>query len=84
MDLEFTKWLSGLGVGGVLAAVMFTIYRKDMREVAAQWKGQTEILVQVVKDNTAALTQNTTVIQSLKAHIMRQNNNGDRPTSEFR
>lgn len=79
MDLEFTKWLSGLGVGGVLAAVMFTLYRKDAREAAALWKGQTEILVQVVKDNTAAFVQNTTVILSLKAHIMRQNNNGDRP-----
>lgn len=74
LDLEFAKWLSGLGVGGVLAAVMFSIYRKDMRELTAQWKGQTEMLVQVVKENTAAFTQNTTVIQSLHAHM----NNGDR------
>lgn len=70
MDMELTKWLSGLGVGGVLAAFMFGIYRKDMRELTAQWKGQTELLVQVVKENTAAFTQNTAVIQSLHGHIL--------------
>lgn len=69
MDLELAKWLSGLGVGGVLAALMFSIYRKDMRELTAQWKGQSEMLMQVVKENTAAFTRNTAVIQSLHIHM---------------
>ena len=62
-DVEFLKFAAPLGVGGVLALVMFLVYRKDMRYMAelhlAQleaWKGQTEILVAVVKDNTTALS----------------------------
>lgn len=69
-DLDFIKWLSGLGVGGVLAAFMFMAYRKDMQLFTSQWKGQSEALVQVVKDNTIALTQNTSVVKSLHDHIV--------------
>lgn len=69
MDIELTKWLSGLGVGGVLAGLMFGIYRKDMRELTAQWRGQTELLVTVVKENTAAFTRNSEVVQSFHQHI---------------
>lgn len=76
MDFEFAKWLASLGVGGALAGMMFAIYRKDMKESSArlnelvnQWRGQTELLVQVVRDNTAAMTQNTLVVQSLHEHM---------------
>ena len=69
MDLEFIKWLSGLGVGGALAAFIFSAYRKDMMQYTEQWKGQTEQLIQVVKENTAAITENTIVVQSFHAHI---------------
>lgn len=69
MDIEFVKWLATLGVGGALAGMMFIVYRKDMRELTAQWRGQTELLVQVVRDNTVAMTQNTTVVQSLHQHM---------------
>lgn len=69
MDLEFMKWLSGLGVGGIIAAIIFNAYRQDMTNFTQQWKGQTELLVQVVKENTAAHAQNSAVVQSLHAHI---------------
>lgn len=75
MDLEFVKWLATLGVGGALAGMMFLVYRKDMRELTAQWRGQTEMLMEVVKDNTQAMTQNTAVVQSLHQHI---SSGGDR------
>lgn len=45
-----------LGIGGVLAWGMFQVYRKDMQRNNDLWKGQSEMLMQVVKENTAAIT----------------------------
>jgi hypothetical protein len=62
MDMEMAKWLSGLGVGGALAGFIFAAYRKDVRVYTDLWKGQTEMLVQVVKENTAAVAALTVKI----------------------
>lgn len=56
MDPDGLKFLASLGVGGVLAGTMFVIYRKDALAWQAAWQGQSQILVQVVKENTAAVT----------------------------
>jgi len=65
MDLETLKYLSSMGVGGVLAGVMFFVYRKDV-------KGQADTMTQIVKDNTIALT-------SLRV-FLEENLNGHGPT----
>lgn len=74
---EFLKWVSGLGVGGLLAAFIFDAYRKDRQastdrilEVIATEKDRTHLLVQVVKDNTSALVQVSATVQSLHEHII--------------
>lgn len=57
MDTDtFIKSLAPLGVGGILAGIIFAFYRKDMKENAADWKGQSMVLIAVVKENTAAIT----------------------------
>ena len=56
MDQETLKLLAPLGVGGILAGIMFVIYRKDAIQWQEAWKGQSQMLVQVVKENTAAVT----------------------------
>ena len=56
LEGETFKFLATLGVGGVLAGFMFLIYRKDSQLWQEAWKGQSQILVQVVKENTAAVT----------------------------
>lgn len=56
MDVDTLKWAASLGVGGSLAAMMFAIYRKDMKANADAWHGQSELLMAVVKENTAAIT----------------------------
>lgn len=56
LDAETLKWLASLGVGGALAGMMFMVYRKDMRTNAERWRGQSEMLMAVVKENTAAVT----------------------------
>ena len=56
MDGEFVKWFATLGVGGVLAGLMFVFYRKDVKLYTDQWRGQSDQLMNVVKDNTEAIT----------------------------
>ena len=65
VDAEFVKWIATLGVGGILAAFMFHFYRKDVKLYTDQWRGQTEMLTMVVKENTAAMTKLVTVIDAL-------------------
>jgi hypothetical protein len=55
-DAEMLKWLASLGTGGILAGVIFFVYRKDSMAWQSAWKGQSDIMVQVVKENTAAIT----------------------------
>jgi len=67
MDESLLTTLAPLGVGGILAGVMFMLYRKDMREFVANWAGQTQLLIAVVKENTAAITALIEVVRSLEA-----------------
>jgi hypothetical protein len=58
-EIDGLQWLASLGVGGALAGGMFLIYRKDSKASEERWKGQSEMLVQVVKENTTAITSLT-------------------------
>ena len=53
---EFVKALPGLGVGGAIAGLTLMFYRKDMREYISKWESQSHALIEVVKENTAAIT----------------------------
>lgn len=57
MDSKLVELAASLGVGGILALGMFLVHRKDMKEQIERWRGQSDILVSVVKDNTAAITK---------------------------
>ena len=72
VDAEFTKWLVTLGVGGVLAAFMFTFYRKDVRQYTELWKSTSDLLVGVVKENTASNTKLISLIESMERNTMRK------------
>lgn len=65
MDAEFAKWLATLGVGGALAGVIFMFYRKDVKMYTDLWKSQSEMLMRVVSDNTAALARLVSAIEAL-------------------
>jgi hypothetical protein len=68
-DQDFLKWAITLGVGGILAAFMFIFYRKDMLQCQEQWRGQTEVLVNVVKENTSAIVTLTILLQALHRRL---------------
>lgn len=53
---QFLQWAAPLGVGGVLAAGMFLLYRRDTAVHIENWKGQSQILAGIVERNTAAIT----------------------------
>jgi uncharacterized membrane protein len=60
---DFAKWCASLGVGGILAAFMFMFYRRDMKDRLANQQQQTDLLTDVVKENTSAITTLTTEIR---------------------
>lgn len=71
MDSETLRQLASLGVGGVLAGAIFIAYRKDARQWQEEWKGQSQMLMQVVKEVTAAVT-------SLREMLERERDEDDR------
>lgn len=70
---ELSKYIATLGVGGILAAVIFLVYRQDAIAHAKAWQGQSEALMTVVKDNTIAVTalQQTTHALQLTIEALR-------------
>lgn len=65
------QWFATLGVGGVLAGMMFFFYRKDVRAITELWKTQTEMLVNVVQENTRSNVQLTSVVDALHRRLDR-------------
>ena len=72
MNTDFVQWFATLGVGGILAAFMFHFYRADVKTYTDQWRGQTELLVTVVRENTAANTRLLAVIEALHRRLDRE------------
>jgi len=66
------EYFTSLGVGGILAGIMFFFYRKDAINHINQWKGQSGLLMKVVKDNTEAITENTEVARSLRDNLSKK------------
>lgn len=71
-DAEFTKWITTLGVGGVLAGFMFAFYRKDVKQYTELWKLATEQLTSIVKENTASNVKLISLIESQERNALRR------------
>jgi len=72
MDQEFVKYLSTLGIGGVLAALMFMFYRKDVQQYTELWRITAEQLTSVVKENTASNVKLISLIESQERNSLRK------------
>lgn len=72
MDAEFAKWLATLGVGGVLAGLMFMFYRKDIKQYTELWKTATDQMIVIVKENTASNTKLIGLIESQERNVIRK------------
>ncbi len=63
------QWLNSLpslGVGGMLAGIMFFFYRTDRQASEQRLSKITENFLQVIQDNTKAMTSVVDVINKLK------------------
>lgn len=72
LDTEFTKWLVTLGVGGILAGFMFVFYRKDVKSYTELWKNTADMLMAVVKENTASNTKLIALIENQERNMLRK------------
>jgi hypothetical protein len=72
MDAEFAKWLATLGVGGVLAGLMFMFYRKDVKQYTELWKTATDTMMLIVKENTASNTKLIQLIETQERNTLRK------------
>lgn len=71
MDPEFVKYLSTLGIGGILAGITFMFYRKDVKQFTELWRIATEQLMSTVKENTASNIKLITLIESQERNALR-------------
>lgn len=71
-DPEFFKWLATLGVGGVLAGLMFMFYRKDVKQYTELWKTATDQMISIVKENTASNTKLIALIETQERNALRK------------
>ena len=69
MDEEFFRFLASLGVGGVIAGLMFFFYRKDVHQFTELWKTQTELLILVVKENTASAVIAAELLRTIREQL---------------
>lgn len=71
-ETQFIQWLATLGVGGILAAFMFTFYRKDVKQYTELWRTTAEQLMAVVKENTASNTKLIALIENQERNALRK------------
>lgn len=63
-EVQIVNWLTTLGVGGALAAFMFILYRRDIKQYTDLWMRQSDQLIEIVKENTESNVKLTTLIES--------------------
>lgn len=71
MDIEFVKWIATLGIGGVLAGFIFIFYRKDIKQYTELWRTTSELLIGIVKENTASNIRLATILESMERNVVR-------------
>jgi hypothetical protein len=54
MDLESVKWFASLGVGGILAGMMFLAYRRDFLNWREKANEREDRLLTIIERNAAA------------------------------
>lgn len=69
MEMEFTQFLAQLGVGGVMAGMLFWFYRRDVQRITDHWNKQSDQLMMVVVSNTSASAQHSEVLRAHTAAV---------------
>jgi hypothetical protein len=72
LDQEFIKWLLTLGVGGAIAALVITFYRKDIKQYTELWRSTAEMLMKALNENTASNVKLISLIESMERNQLRK------------
>ena len=70
LDAEFVKALPALGIGGIIAGLIFMFYRKDMKQFTELWRTTSSQLIEVIKENTASNVELITLIKSQREPVI--------------
>ena len=71
-QIEFSKWLITLGVGGILAGFMFMFYRKDVKQYTELWRTTAEMMMNVIRENTASNVRLIALLESVERNQLRK------------
>ncbi len=63
--------LPQLGIGGLVAGLIFFFYRKDVKQYTELWKTTSEQLIAVIKENTASNTRMIVLLDALHRRLDR-------------
>jgi hypothetical protein len=69
---ELAKWLVSLGVGGAIAALVLSFYRKDIKQYTELWRLTTQELINVIKENTASNVKLINLIETQERNALRK------------
>ena len=69
---ELARMLATLGVGGVLAGIIFLFYRKDVKQYTELWKMVADQLTTTIKENTASNVKLITLIEAQERNALRK------------
>ena len=72
LDNEMIKFFASLGVGGIVAGLMFAFYRKDIKQFTELWRNTSELLMGVVKENTASNTKLSSLLENQERNSIRK------------
>jgi hypothetical protein len=64
MELEFVGLLSSLGTGGVLAFIMFMVYRREKNATESRLSGIIDRDIETREKHTEALVELTTFLKT--------------------
>jgi len=67
LDPIITKEIATLGIGGVIAIIMFYRHRSDMLKLLQESREDRQTLISLVKENTAAVSVLTEIVRNLDA-----------------
>jgi hypothetical protein len=76
MDQDFLKWLTSLGVGGVLAGGMFWVYRKDALVIQQRLLAIADKLLDTLAQVHSSMAQVTTLLQQIAQRMNGGKSNG--------
>ena len=84
--IEEVKWFATLGVGGILAGMMFFFYRQDrvrteesLKRIVSERDTVNEQLLIVVQDNTRAITS---LSELVRGHFHDEHERETRPPAQ--